>query len=132
MDGTINPGWIVAPCAGQPASDAAVRTSILTERANRSLLPVGLVQRCLSQRQAATYVGVGEDVFTGLVNDGVLPNGLKFRGRRVWDRVALDRALDRLSGFSAIDNGDDHQSKGTSGPSPLAKVALMEAIRAGL
>lgn len=73
--------------------------------------------RLLGRRDAQTYLGLGRDTFGALVDAGTLPPPLKLsRGRRMWDRVALDRAVDALSGIAA-----------DSAPDPEAQA--LEALR---
>ena len=85
-----------------------------------TVLPPGLTPRCLSVEQAAAYLGIGEDLFRWLVSEGVFPSGLAFRGRRVWDRMALDLAVDRLSGLRP------------GPPERTPQGEIMEAIRTKL
>jgi excisionase family DNA binding protein len=83
-------------------------------------LPFGVTPRCFSREQAAAYLGISEDLFERLVQGGVLPSPLRFGSRRVWDRAALDGAVDRLSGLA----------KGPSSTaSPPGKAAALEALR---
>lgn len=58
-------------------------------------LPRGMTPRLLTAEQAAAYCGVGRENFEARV--GVRP--VKVFGNRVlYDRVALDRWLDQVSG----------------------------------
>jgi hypothetical protein len=85
----------------------------------------GVVPRCLSRAAAASYVGVSEDLFDRLCDDkGPLPPPLEFGRRRVWDRLALDRALDRMSGMTQAGTDRDRQKH-----DPVHET-MMEAIRA--
>lgn len=59
--------------------------------------PHGALPRLLTRAQAAYYVGLSPNSFDQLVRDGVYPKPA-VRGR--YDRHALDRALDRLSGLT--------------------------------
>ena len=63
-------------------------------------LPVA-ERRVLSSNEAASYAGVSRGKFNKLVADGTLPGPLPMSGVRRWDRAALDRALDRLSGLGS-------------------------------
>ena len=56
------------------------------------------VRRCYDRKEAASYVGVSPTTFDKLVRRGVMPRPVEFLGRKVWDRNALDRVLDDLSG----------------------------------
>ena len=51
--------------------------------------------------QAAAYVGVSAQTFDKLVERGVFDRPLMLDERRRWDRHALDRAMDKLSGLNA-------------------------------
>ncbi len=64
--------------------------------------------RLLSETAAAEYVGLSLEMFRAQVAAGVLPrpvplvsgaNPGKLQRRRYYDRIALDRHLDRLSGI---------------------------------
>ncbi len=50
----------------------------------------------------AYVVGVGTTLFDRMVQDGRVPKPARIDGRVLWDRVKLDRALDRL-----FDSGND-------------------------
>jgi hypothetical protein len=72
----------------------------------RPVLPAGLTPRLLTAEQAAAYCSVGRENFEARV--GVPP--LRVFGRKLWDRVAIDRWLDKLSGIAeheAMDNEVD-------------------------
>lgn len=60
-------------------------------------LPSGLTPRLLTPAQAAAYCGVGRENFETRV--GVPPLRI-FGARTLYDRVALDRWLDRQSGIA--------------------------------
>ena len=66
-------------------------------------LPPMLPPRGLCREAAAAYVGVSPSKFDVLVVDQRMPKPKRVDGRRVWDRVALDRSFDRLP-------EDDHDS----------------------
>jgi predicted DNA-binding transcriptional regulator AlpA len=81
-------------------------------------LPAGITPRGLSRLAAAEYCGLAPSTFDARVNDGLLPAPV-FSGRsRVWDRLALDQALNLLSGF------DDKSSN-------AAENAALRVIRHG-
>jgi predicted DNA-binding transcriptional regulator AlpA len=61
-------------------------------------LPLSLPPRGLSREAAAQYTGIGVGMFDRLVKDGRLPKPIRIGGRKVWDRHAVDDAIDRLSG----------------------------------
>ena len=73
----------------------------MTDR--REVLPLSLPPRGLNREQAARYVGVSPNTFDKLVVDGIMPRHKQLRGKRVWDRHALDLA------FDAIDNDEPPQ-----------------------
>ncbi len=64
--------------------------------------------RWLSPEQAAAYVGVSENRFRYEVDQGVWPQAQERGGRRVFDRVLLDAASDRISGIEAGDKQVSH------------------------
>lgn len=78
-------------------------------------LPDNLPPRGLSEDQAAEYVGMSAPTFLRAVVAGVFPSAISLKSasidRRLWDRAALDRALDRLSGFEQPFEGDDDAAK---------------------
>lgn len=59
-------------------------------------LPPMLAPRGLYREAAAAYVGVSSTKFDAMVHDGRMPRPKRVDGRRVWDRLALDRAFDAL------------------------------------
>ncbi len=64
-------------------------------------LPVS-ERRVLDRQEAASYAGVSPGHFDKLVASGILPGPLPGYGRtRRWDRAAIDRALDEVSGITS-------------------------------
>ena len=61
-----------------------------------SALPAGVLPRGLNRAQAAEYVGIGSTKFDELVRDGRMPRPKRIDGRLVWDRIALDAAIDAI------------------------------------
>lgn len=61
-------------------------------------------RRGLSRLEAAEYIGVGATKFDVLVRDGRMPKPKQIDGRRVWDRLALDRSFEELDGASKADS----------------------------
>jgi predicted DNA-binding transcriptional regulator AlpA len=55
-----------------------------------------ITPRGLSREQAATYVGIGTTFFDKQIALGVYPEPVRVGVRKLWDRVQLDSALDRL------------------------------------
>lgn len=62
-------------------------------------LPANIQRRCLCREAAAEYVGVSPCTFDGAVKEGLFPKPIVIGRRNVWDRTALDRSLDVLSGL---------------------------------
>lgn len=56
-------------------------------------LPVS-ERRCFDRKEAASYVGVSVGTFDKLVRIGEMPSSIELFGRKVWDRQALDGAVD--------------------------------------
>jgi predicted DNA-binding transcriptional regulator AlpA len=61
-------------------------------------LPIGMTPRLLSRNEAATYCGMSPDEFGRRIATKVRPLDLGMR-KLLWDRKALDRWLDELSGL---------------------------------
>ncbi len=59
-----------------------------------------LEPRALTNRQAAAYVGVSPKTFVKLVDKGLFAKPMELAEQRRWDRYALDRTMDRLSGLA--------------------------------
>lgn len=59
--------------------------------------------RQLSKGQAASYAGLPLDIFERMTRAGSLPSGIRIEGLMLWDRKALDTAIDRIhkSGMSS-------------------------------
>jgi predicted DNA-binding transcriptional regulator AlpA len=57
-------------------------------------LPAGCLPRGLSRAAAACYCGISPSLFDRAVKDGLLPPPRRCYGRRVWDRHAIDLAMD--------------------------------------
>lgn len=73
-------------------------------------LPPGLVPRGLTLDQAAAYCGLDPEGFRGWQRRGLVPGPMP--GTHRYDRRALDRALDRLSGL------DDNREAGAPDAEP--------------
>jgi len=63
------------------------------------------IRRGYARKEAASYVGVSPTHFDKLVRAGTMPQPVEFLGRKVWDRAALDRVLDGLSGIDTLVDG---------------------------
>ena len=61
--------------------------------------------RGLPLDEAAHYWGLSPNSFIEAVKDGKAPKPLEFGRRRIWDKKALDAALDQLSGMAANHQG---------------------------
>ena len=83
--------------------------------------------RWLSATEAGAYLGVSVEEFRAEVADGLWPQPVRASASRgdLWDRVALDRASDHLSG-----NGED-AGGGHPPPSPVLLTATEAARLAG-
>jgi hypothetical protein len=60
--------------------------------------------RLLSTDEAARYLGVSRETFEAEVKRGLWPKGIprgKLNGKMTWDRSALDRRVDLISGYTA-------------------------------
>jgi predicted DNA-binding transcriptional regulator AlpA len=100
----------VMPClsnSGRPTTDfrpgAGPNSETGTEeraRAERNVLPAGVMPRGLSRVRAAAYVGVSPTTFDRMVRDKLMPQPLRIYGRIVWDLRKLDDA------FAALDRDD--------------------------
>lgn len=91
--------------SGEGGLRLALWGSACMKRSDRlAALPPGLVPRGLSREEAAAYIGVSPGKFDQLVADGRMPPPKAIDGRRVWDRLALDRA------FAALPDADGAQS----------------------
>lgn len=53
--------------------------------------------RLLTRQKAAEYLGMKVSRFEARVRGGHLPKPVPFGNPQLWDREALDRAIDRLS-----------------------------------
>ena len=68
-------------------------------------------QRAMSLEASAFYVGSSEGSFEKMVAEGIMPLPLNLGiRRRLWDRRALDAALDRLSGVGPSTSADEQHA----------------------
>lgn len=60
-----------------------------------------MLERMLSDKQAATRAGLSVPTFMRLVHEGILPQSVRYPGvkRNLWDMIILDRTLDKHSGL---------------------------------
>ena len=72
-------------------------------------LPPNIAPRGLTMRQAAAYWGVSYNTFRKLVREGYAPAPVDIGlGRMIFDRVAMDRAMDAASAVpEAADLADE-------------------------
>jgi len=84
--------------------------STKTEAAH-ALARTGLAPRGLSREQAAAYIGVSAGTFDSMIEDGEMPSAKRLRGRRVWDRVQLDKAFAALPDEDGGVDSDDVWSR---------------------
>lgn len=57
-----------------------------------------LKKRCLSRKEAASYIGVHLNTFMRMVNRGDVPKPIQItERRRVWDKKKLDQWIDKLA-----------------------------------
>jgi hypothetical protein len=57
--------------------------------------------RLMTRSEAAAYCGLSPEAFSQWVGSGRVPHALP--GTKRWDRVAIDRAIDRASGILPAD-----------------------------
>jgi hypothetical protein len=114
----LYPGQLTKPL-GLPSVSAAEITAAAEAKRPRSVLPASLPPRGLSVEQASAYVGLSVPSFLAEVKLGRYPGHVPSATRRqVWDRHALDRAMDLLSGLELPET--KHEGEG---------VALYDADR---
>lgn len=52
--------------------------------------------RTFRAERAAAYLSMGTSTFLKLVEEGIMPKGIKVHGMTMWDRLELDAALENL------------------------------------
>jgi excisionase family DNA binding protein len=58
-----------------------------------------ITPRCLSRKQAASYLGISEPTFKRMEKAGNIPKPIKIGLRRVvWDKADLDNFINQLRG----------------------------------
>ena len=72
--------------------------------ARERLVRAGIVPRGMSVDEAAAYVGMSTNRFKRLVQEGRYPGPMPGTSGRVWDRKAIDAAID---GAKVQRNDDD-------------------------
>ena len=73
------------------------RTAPADATTPRPALPANLPPRGLGRAAAAEYLGISPSLLDRLVADRVLPEPVRLAGRVIFDRRALDAALDRMA-----------------------------------
>jgi prophage regulatory protein len=63
-------------------------------------------RRMMKAADAAAYLGMSRSKFAALVNDGTLPQAIRFGGLVVWDKRRLDDFIDGMSETSETPSGD--------------------------
>ncbi len=88
--------------------------------------------RCLTLVEAAAYVALHVGQFERMVRAGVLPGPLPLgRRNRVWDRVALDAAIDGMSGLGRERRMPDRTGRQPSITTAIAERRQLRQIRKG-
>lgn len=64
--------------------------------ATRQSALFGYPPRGMRREDAARYVGVSPTKFSQWVADGLMPEGRRVEGVTLWDRLALDDAMNAL------------------------------------
>ncbi|MGI9294031.1 MAG: hypothetical protein ACR2PS_08615 [Pseudomonadales bacterium] len=77
--------------------------------------------RCFTYEQAAKYCGISVSAYRKRVAKGLLPGCM--RGTRRIDRIALDRALDKIAGLN--------EEAAINDKAPKANYAAWKAAKAG-
>jgi len=80
------------------------------------VMPANVRPRGLKPIEAATYVGVSLATFEKLVREGTYPAPVRFGRIYIYDRRALDRAMDALygragSGVDPLDALDRYEAR---------------------
>jgi hypothetical protein len=83
------------------------RTFSDRERAVPNNMIGTLPRRGLRRSEAAAYIGVGTTKFDELVQRGLMPEGIKIDGVRLFDIRDLDQSFDRLKSSSDCHNPFD-------------------------
>lgn len=101
LDGEVLlPGDSLANNTSSSSLSPAILASAL-ERVLQRLLPV---PRLLTRAEAARYCALSEAAFDDWQRQGLLPGPIK--GRKRWDRRAIDQHLDTASGLATKTDDD--------------------------
>lgn len=63
-------------------------------------------RRGLSRVEASEYFGLGVTFFEELVAAGLLPQPVRIGRRKIWDRIELDTAFDKLKAGMSESGGN--------------------------
>ena len=75
--------------------------------ATERLVKLGIPPRLLDLDLAAAYVGLSPATFLNAVKQGHYPAAIADGRRRVWDRRAIDAAVDHRSGLASTFGRDE-------------------------
>jgi hypothetical protein len=79
------------------------------EAPKRSRLPAGISARLVEREAAAEFLGIGVSLLDDQVRKGILPEPIRFGGRKLYDLNAINKRLDQLGGISESQPGDDDE-----------------------
>lgn len=57
-------------------------------------------RRGVDRREAADIVGVSPTFFDRLVREGTMPRPIALHGRKIWNRIQIEKAFDALTGIT--------------------------------
>lgn len=67
---------------------------------------IGQWSRLMSIKQLAAYCDVSGNTVKKWVDENTLPEPIQIGGRVLWDKLQIDRALDRLTDENAMEGWD--------------------------
>lgn len=70
------------------------------------------MKRLLSKSESAKYCGLSASGFQNWIDQGIMPPALKTEKANTlrWDKTAIDRAIDAMSGFKEIAPAADNEN----------------------
>jgi predicted DNA-binding transcriptional regulator AlpA len=71
------------------------------------LVRIGLAPRLLSRETAAAYVGLSASAFDLAIINRTMPAAKRIGGSVRWDRVQLDRAVEKIANDDGPERADD-------------------------
>lgn len=100
------------------------------DAARAALKSIGIEPRALTASEAAAYCCAGSvTAFTAAVENGTFPQPIRLTGSHpIWDRRALDAALDRLSRLSTTPGLTAATDAANDEVPPETRAAIREAI----